>query len=117
MRHTLLLLILVVAAISFSCSHSKKLYHDDNENQEYKTTDTGVPGSSFENAIIIKETSEMKGVSAEYEWLDKNYPGYVSEGQALLYNNSRPYDKINIKTKDGKHISVYFDISNFFGKW
>lgn len=112
-----ILVFVFAVALFFSCSHSKRLYHDDNESQEHQASASDVPGSSFENAIVIEEKTETQGVSAEYKWLAKNYPGYKSESQALLYNNSRPYDKINIKTADGKHISVYFDISNYFGKW
>lgn len=40
-------------------------------------------GSSIEQAIVINETSEVAGVSAEYMWLQENYPGYKLSTQFL----------------------------------
>ena len=74
-------------------------------------------GSSFEKAIVINEKSESKGVGAEYEWLRNNYPGYKTKRQTLSYNNKIPYDIITIVTTQGIEKQVYFDISNFYGKF
>jgi hypothetical protein len=74
-------------------------------------------GSSFEKAIIIKEKTEGSGVSAEYKWLKENYPGYRSVGQSLSHHDGKPFDIIRIKTSGGAEKSIYFDISNYFGKW
>ncbi|HXB12796.1 MAG TPA: hypothetical protein VNZ45_12465 [Bacteroidia bacterium] len=74
-------------------------------------------GSSEKTAIVINETNEMTGVDTEYAWLKKNYPGYSSEGQALVMDKAgHPFDIIHIKTADGQKKDVYFDISKFFGK-
>ena len=74
-------------------------------------------GSSFEKAIVIQETSETTGTSAEYKWIRQNYPGSQNQGQALMTNNKKPYDVLTIKTSDGTTKKIYFDISNFFGKF
>jgi hypothetical protein len=74
-------------------------------------------GSSFEKAIVITEKTESTGVDAEYKWLAVHYPGYSSTGQSLNMNDKRPYDIIYITTKEGDKKQVYFDISNYFGKW
>jgi hypothetical protein len=37
--------------------------------------------------------------------------------QALSHYKNKPYDIITIKTSEGKEIDVYFDISNFYGKF
>ena len=74
-------------------------------------------GSSFEKAIIIKEHSESAGINAEYAWISQNYPGYKSQGQALTYYKKVAYDIINIITLNGEKKSIYFNISNFFGKF
>jgi hypothetical protein len=74
-------------------------------------------GSSFENAVIIQETTESKGVDAEYKWLRDNFPGYKSGGQSLDDYKGKPFDIITITTSDGKEKSIYFDISGFFGKF
>lgn len=73
-------------------------------------------GSSYEKAIIITDTTETAGIKAEYKWLAQHYPGYKMKKQALSYHNGKPYDILYIKHK-GKKKKVYFDISNFFGKW
>ena len=74
-------------------------------------------GSSFEKAIFIKETGEGAGVDAEYAWIRNKYPGSKVNGQALMYHNNKPYDVIHITTADGAKTDVYFDISNFYGKF
>jgi hypothetical protein len=74
-------------------------------------------GSSFENAIFIGEKTETKGVAEEYAWLREHYPGYVSKGQTLSEHKNKPYDIIRIVTQNGEEKSIYFDISNFFGKY
>ncbi|MFI5204033.1 MAG: hypothetical protein ACHQF2_06005 [Flavobacteriales bacterium] len=73
-------------------------------------------GSSYETAIYINETNEMSGVKAEYAWLNEHYPGYKRNMQSLANHNGKPYDIIKIKTAAGDDVTVYFDISNFFGK-
>jgi hypothetical protein len=92
-----------------SCSSSKSVSGQGNQ--------SNADGSSEKTAIVINETSETAGVDAEYAWLKKNYPGYSSEGQALVMDKAgHPFDIIHIKTADGQKKDVYFDISKFFGK-
>ncbi|MBS1532330.1 MAG: hypothetical protein JSU01_18655 [Bacteroidetes bacterium] len=74
-------------------------------------------GSSLDKAIIINETHEQPGVDAEYAWLRQKYPGYRSQGQALLFKDDKPFDLIHVLTADGKKIDVYFDISKFYGNF
>lgn len=74
-------------------------------------------GSSFQKAIIIHETGEMTGVSAEYKWLKTHYPGYSSEKQSLMMVNKAPYDVLHIKNAEGDEKDVWFDISRFYGKF
>jgi hypothetical protein len=74
-------------------------------------------GSSFEKAIFIKETNEGSGVDAEYAWIRDKYPGSKVNGQALMNHNNRPYDVIHITTAASTKTDVYFDISNFYGKF
>ena len=78
----------------------------------------GADGSSPEKAIVIQEKTEGAGVDAEYAWLKKYYPGYTFIGQTLDFSkDGRPYDVMHIKTAEGKKKDVYFDISNYYGKW
>jgi hypothetical protein len=72
-------------------------------------------GSSYEKAVVISETTESAGVSAEYTWLKEYYPGYKLIKQNLGSFKGKPYDILHIKYK-GKKKTIYFDISAFFGK-
>jgi hypothetical protein len=74
-------------------------------------------GLSFETAIVITEKSETKGVTAEYNWIREQYTGYVVKGQSLQNHEKKPYDVITITFPDGRDLPLYFDISNFFGKF
>ncbi|MCX7830054.1 MAG: hypothetical protein N2445_03215 [Acidobacteria bacterium] len=74
-------------------------------------------GLSYERAIVVPEKSEITGVNWEYKWLAENYPEYKFKGQSLAFENDKPYDIIEIKTKKGRVIKIYFDISNYFGKF
>jgi uncharacterized protein YcfL len=108
-------LILIIFLVLHSCTSSKNIP----ENQSsISTTETKIrDGSSFEKAIIITEKTESKGIHAEYEWLQIHYPGYKRGIQALADHKKKPYDIITIKTSEGKNPDVYFDISNFYGKF
>jgi len=37
--------------------------------------------------------------------------------QSLVFKNNKPYDILSIKTADGTEKKIYFDISNYFGKF
>jgi hypothetical protein len=99
-------LLMLIAGFIVSCKTSKTA-----------TTAANTDGISYETAIVIKENTETKGVKAEYDWLKKNYPGYKLIKQSLNNHDSKPYDIMSIKTKDGEKKLIYFDISNFFGKF
>jgi hypothetical protein len=74
-------------------------------------------GNSFATAVVIQETHETPGVHAEYKWVADHYPGYKTKMQALTNNKGKPYDVLTIELSDGSEKKVYFDISNFFGKF
>lgn len=73
-------------------------------------------GSSFDKAIIINEKTERAGIDAENAQLNALYPGSKKGTQRLEDYKGKPYDIININTADGREITVYFDISSYFGK-
>jgi len=74
-------------------------------------------GSTFGKAIVITETHERPGIDAEYAWIRQHYPGSKTQGQALMYRDKKPYDLLHVLTADGSKVDVYFDISNFYGKF
>lgn len=66
--------------------------------------------SSFEKARVVKS------VKAKYTYVRKVCPDCQLLGQALVYNEKKPYDIIKVKKANGEKTSCYFDISEFFGK-
>jgi hypothetical protein len=80
-------------------------------------TYAGSDGSSLAHAVVIQ--TELKGgagVRSEYVWLSQRYPGYKRKLQALIHQGGKSYDRLDITTADGRELSVYFDITAFFGK-
>ncbi|MEO6299008.1 MAG: hypothetical protein ABIV25_13515 [Paracoccaceae bacterium] len=76
----------------------------------------GGDGTSMANAVVIAGAmGESDGVDSEYVWLDQNFPGYASDGQALLQDSAKVYDLLTIHHQ-GKKYEVYFDITGYFGK-
>ena len=111
-----LLMLVMLSSLLISCSSTRNV-SGEIKKQDNASVVTENDGSSYETAIVIREKTESKGVSAEYAWLRQHYPGYRSEGQLLSYNNDKPYDIIHIVTANNEKKTIYFDISNFFGKF
>jgi hypothetical protein len=109
-------LLLALNCLLISCSTEKKA-SENNANQYNSSIITENDGSSFEKAIVIKEKTEMAGVDAEYAWIRQNYPGSRLKEQYLINKKNKSYDVIEIITSDDTEKSIYFDISNFFGKF
>ena len=112
-----IIFLLLSLSLLISCSSSKKSTSSSGSGTTGVAKASSGDGSSFDNAIVIQEKSEGTGVDAEYKWLAKNYPGYTFISQSLSYHNKKPYDILSIKTSDGEKKDVYFDISNFYGKF
>jgi len=105
------LLLLLIALLIGACSPHKRLQNGSIESRIENT------GFSYQNAIVIKEKTETSGVKSEYKWLEENYPGYKMIRQTLNFKGKKPYDILKIKTAEGQTLEIYFDISNFYGKF
>ena len=78
----------------------------------------GGDGRSKGQAIVIKGApNSSAGIDAEYAWLRKYRPGWVKGAQALLNENDKYYDRIDLITPQGENKTIFFDITDFFGKW
>ena len=78
----------------------------------------GGDGSSMEQAVIIKAPNNAAGVDAESDWIRKNHPGWRKGNQALVGGDGgKMYDRIDYTTPQGKTITIYFEVTDFFGKW
>jgi len=75
-------------------------------------------GSSIEKAVVVKNAkNEMEGVAAESKWVRKVHPTWMKGNQALLSVKGKDYDRIEYRTPDGKTETIFFDITEFFGKF
>ena len=74
-------------------------------------------GLSCNSAIVINATTEKAGIAEENAWIQENYPGAKKVKQALTKCNDKMADVVDIETANGRTVSLYFDISNFFGKY
>lgn len=110
-------LFLALSVILFSCSPSKKNAAGNSHTYSKSVSKAGDNGLSYETAIVINETNESKGIAAEYDWIKNNYPGYKMKMQSLNTHAGKPYDVIRITRSNGEDLDLYFDISNFYGKF
>ena len=78
----------------------------------------GGDGSSIERAVVIKNAkNEVEGVDAEAKWVRKVHPGWRKGNQALMNKKGKSYDRIDYMTPDGETKTLYFEITDFFGKF
>ncbi len=77
----------------------------------------GGDGRGAESAIVICGAADsMQGISAEYEWLEREYPGANMKMQSLRHEGDRIYDVLEFETEDGASRELWFDITEVFGK-
>jgi hypothetical protein len=74
-------------------------------------------GASCEQAVVVHAPTEMAGTRAEYDWIAARYPGYHRDRQALIRCNGRPADQLRIRTAAGQEVEIFFDISEYFGRF
>jgi hypothetical protein len=72
--------------------------------------------------IKIRADEHLLGVSAEYAWINYRYPGFRRTKQSLteyeINGNLLPFDILEIENNETSEIKyLYFDISDFFGKF
>lgn len=78
-------------------------------------------GKSIEDAIIITEVNDhFEGIDAEYRYIEKTFGMRGVEWklikQELLNENQQVFDRITIQLTDQTEISLYFNLTAFFGK-
>jgi hypothetical protein len=76
----------------------------------------GGDGSSIDKAVIIKAPDNFIGVRVEFTWITKNCPTWKLENQSTFKAGNKIYDKMNFRTPDGRLKTIYFDITDFYGK-
>lgn len=78
-------------------------------------------GETMEDAIVITQVANHSaGVQAEYNYIIQKHgqvrQGWTMRGQALMQQNGRAYDRLEIVLADGSPKTYFFDISAFFGQ-
>src|SRR5262245_5397531 len=80
----------------------------------------GEPGPESipcEKPVVVKATNDFAGVQEERAWLDDHYPGHSQYAQGLQAAKGRAFDVLTFSTKDGRQVSVCFDITASFGRF
>ena len=78
-------------------------------------------GKSIEDAIIITDVNDhFEGINAEYLYIENKFGRRGLEWQLvkqeLLNENQQVYDRITIQLSDQTEISLFFNLTTFFGK-
>ena len=81
----------------------------------------GGPGDTLETAVHISgATNSIAGTAAEYTYLRKKFGRENVDWnlfrQSVLRQDGKFYDRLELDLKDGRRKTVFFDISEFFGK-
>lgn len=80
-------------------------------------TFSGGDGSTLEAAIVIKGAkNSLEGVVAESLWVGKRHPDWRKDSQALIDNGGKMFDRIEYVTAADERKTLFFDITDFFGK-
>ena len=94
-----------------------------NENLTYNgyITFSNNSGESIDDAIVIHNAkTDQEGVDAEYYYLEgrlgKKGVDWSLDQQYLNDARDRHYDVMDITLSDGRKLTIYFDITEFFGK-
>lgn len=78
-------------------------------------------GLSQDDAIVIMNTiNDSEGVDAEYYYLEQRFGDRLEDwdlvSQALLDQGEKIYDRMDLTLSSGSSVTIYFDITDFFGK-
>ena len=78
-------------------------------------TITGGNGNSLESAIkIIGAANNLVGIETEYQIIGKEWKLLRQE---LHEKGNNKYDRLIIQNEHGFVTEIWFDITDFYGKW
>jgi hypothetical protein len=79
----------------------------------------GGDGGSIEDAVVIRGAeTDMVGTAAIFDWLTTVFgPGWELIGQSHGSIGGRHIDTVEIKLRTGGRRTIYFDITDHFGKF
>jgi hypothetical protein len=73
-------------------------------------------GLSCNSAVPVDAANEREGVAMENAWIAENYPGANMASRTQTTCNEKPVDRVDLETANGRRVSIFFDISKWFGK-
>ncbi|MHA1757385.1 MAG: hypothetical protein ACTSVV_11485 [Promethearchaeota archaeon] len=77
---------------------------------------SGGDGSSLEKAIIISDCNDLEGVDQEYLIMHNMFGKFQLIEQRLIKHKGKLYDQLIIEVEN-EIIEIFFDITDFFGKY
>jgi hypothetical protein len=86
-----------------------------------KITLKGGPGDTPATAVLVSGAPNSRvGIDAEYYYLGKIFGqpnvDWKLKRQSVLQEKGKVYDRMDLELKDGSKKTVFFDITEFFGK-
>jgi|SRR5689334_24480342 len=106
--------ITLVVLVAVSAVSLELFAADTPRNVDYSFS--GGDGSTLDAAVIVHATDETVGIRAEYAWIKERWPGSRRGRQGLITKNNRVYDALTITDSAGQERTLYFDITEYFGK-
>ena len=77
---------------------------------------SGGDGSSFAKAIVVKAPTDHVGVDAQHDYIAKHFAKWRSIGVKSVEYNKRIFDIMSFTTPGEKNHTLYFDITDCYGK-
>jgi hypothetical protein len=78
----------------------------------------GGNGSTKEKAIrIVGADTELKGIDAEFNYIERKVGYFEIESQAFLDEGTKKYDRMKVVGITGKKKELWFDITDYYGEY
>jgi len=92
-------------------------YDSVHDGEKAQATFSGGSGLSIKDAVVITATNEVTGYRAAYIWLHEHYPGSHLRDEGSDHDDTgRFWNEEKIVTADGKSLTVFFEVTSFFGQ-
>jgi hypothetical protein len=93
------------------------MFGDGKNDQDDWMIDPDWAANASAHITLSKVKNERQGVAAEKAWIQTQFPNHQKLRQRCRKNEAgRQIDEIILKAPDGKEVSVFFDITDWFGK-
>jgi hypothetical protein len=75
-----------------------------------------VEGESLEAAVLVPAGNEEEGIAFENEWIYSHYGRFRKRSGGLASLAGRRFDVVKVELSDHTERTLYFDITDFFGR-